>query len=307
MQALATSAGAKRLFASHMRMEGRLHSLGRDGLLREPGGVAQEAFPTDRNRQPADTAAEQTGSGSAASSRFRIWTASSLVICVAVMLGWALWPTSVSASSVLQKAQRVAAEMIDRTYRMSEYRPKAAGNLTTREVTITVRGEGRFVVQPDHGRYVMGSDGTDFWLARRNGPVVVTADFMKLAPELRRQIPKRRLLKDVLTSPNEPLLVGISDLLQLIKRRYDIELVDSTNPAEHHVRATRRSNVGHQPTIINLHADAETGVVIRAEVEFPNSRQRTWELIETSNLSDQWYHHSQHAPGRQVKRQDAAN
>ena len=34
--ALATSAESKQLFLSYMRMEGRLHSLGRDGFLREP-------------------------------------------------------------------------------------------------------------------------------------------------------------------------------------------------------------------------------------------------------------------------------
>ena len=33
---LGTSPAAKRLFLSYMRMEGRLHSLGRDGFLREP-------------------------------------------------------------------------------------------------------------------------------------------------------------------------------------------------------------------------------------------------------------------------------
>ena len=34
--ALTTSTETKRLFLSYMRMEGRLHSLGRDGFLREP-------------------------------------------------------------------------------------------------------------------------------------------------------------------------------------------------------------------------------------------------------------------------------
>ena len=33
---LVTSAETKQLFLSYMRMEGRLHSLGRDGFLREP-------------------------------------------------------------------------------------------------------------------------------------------------------------------------------------------------------------------------------------------------------------------------------
>jgi len=301
-EALATSTEAKRIFLSYMRMEGRLHSLGRDGFLRKPGVATQEA------PQPADTAAAaQNGSEPVAPARLVVWAAStSLAICVALMLGWAMWPTPVSANSVLQKAQQVAAKMIDRTYRMSESRPNAEGSLTTRELMITVRGEGRFVVQSEQGDYVMGNDGSDYWMARRKGPVFVTGDFRKLAPELQRQIPNRRLLIDVLASPDEPLLLCISDLLLLIERRYDIELVDSKTPIEHHVRATRRSDVRGRPSIINLHADAETGVVLKAELHFADSRKRNWELIETSTLSERWYHHSEHAPGRPVKRLDAA-
>lgn len=299
--ALATSASAKQLLLSYMRMEGRLHSLGRDGFLREPVAEPQESVG-----QPADIA-PVVNIVAPSSRRSRVWTAStSLAVCATVLLAWTLWASSVSASSVLRKAQRVAAEMIDRTYRMSETRPNAKGSLTKRELTITVRGEGRFVVQPDHGDYVMGSDGTDFWMTRRNGPVFVTGDFRKLAPELRRQIPNRRLLDDVLASPNEPLLLGMSDLLLLIERGYDIELVDSPNAEVHHVRATGRSLGRRRPSVINLYSDTETGVVLKAEVNFANSRQRTWELFETSTLSDQWYHHSEHAPNRPVKHLDAA-
>ena len=299
---LAASASAKQLFLSYMRMEGRLHSLGRDGFLREPILETQ-----DVDARPADsTHGVRNHPAPERSRRSHGWTVStSLAVCASVMITWILWPSSVSAGSVLERAQQAAAEMVDRTYRLVMSHPDSEGEPTTRELTITVRGGGRFVIQPEHDAYVMGSDGTDYWMARRNGPVFITGDFRALAPELQRQIPNRRLLNDVLASPNEPLLLGISDLLQLIERRYDVELVDSANPAEHHVRATRRSNVRRRPSIINLHADAETGVVLKAEVNFPDSRQRRWELIETSNLSDQWYHHSQHAPDRQVKRLDA--
>ena len=51
--ALTTSAEAKQLFLSYMRMEGRLHSLGRDGLLREPTTEALVALS-----QPADSVPE---------------------------------------------------------------------------------------------------------------------------------------------------------------------------------------------------------------------------------------------------------
>jgi len=296
---LAASVSAKRLFLSYMRMEGRLHSLGRDGFLHAPTAEAQETV-----LQPADSAPPvQTPRRS---WRSRVWTAStSLVVCAAAMLTWTLWPSSVSASSVLERAQQAAAEMVDRTYRLV-IDANADNGPAPRELRITVRGGGRFVVQPDHGAYVMGSDGAEYWMARRNGPVFVTDDFRSLAPELQRRIPNRRLLDGVLASRNEPLLLDMSSLLLLIEHRYDIELVDSGNPAEHHVKATRRSEFRGGPSIINLQADAESGVVLKAEVSFDRSRQRTWELIETRTLSDQWYHYSEHAPDRPVERLDAA-
>jgi hypothetical protein len=295
--ALATSASAKQLLLSYMRMEGRLHSLGRDGFLREPGAEPQEIAG-----QPADIT-PVVESVAERSRRSRIWTAStSLAVCTAVMLTWMLWPSSVSASGVLERAQQAAAEMVDRTYRLVMAHPDAEGDPTTRELRITVRGGCRFVVRPEHDGYVMGSDGTDFWMARRNGPVFITGDFRTLAPELQRQIPNRRLLDDVLASPDEPLLLDLSGLLLLIERRYDVELVDSANPAENHVRATRRSGVRGGPSTINFRADAESGVVLKVDLSFGDSRQRTWELIETPTLSDQWYHHSEHAPDRPVER-----
>lgn len=297
---LAASDSAKQLFLSYMRMEGRLHSLGRDDFLREPTTEAQATVS-----HPADSApAVQHRRRSWGS---RVWTAStSLAVCAAVMLTWTLWPSSVSASSVLERAQQAAAEMVDRTYRLVMTSPNGARGPMSREMRITVRGGGRFVVQPDHGVYVMGSDGTDFWITRRNGPVFVTGDFRTLAPELQRRIPNRGLVDGILASPDEPLLLDMSGLLLLIEHRYDIELVDSDNPAEHHVKATRRSDFRGGPSIINLEADAERGVVLKAQVSFDRSRQRTWELIETLTLSDQWYHHSEHAPDRPVERLDAA-
>ena len=41
--AISSSEDTKQLFLSYMRMEGRLHSLGRDGFLREPD---HESFKT---------------------------------------------------------------------------------------------------------------------------------------------------------------------------------------------------------------------------------------------------------------------
>ena len=304
-EALSTSAEAKQLFLSYMRMEGRLHSLGRDGFLREP--AEERTFEPERlSSQSKDSAPVVT----VARQRLRLIAASTSLAVFAVVIlmvsSWVLWPSPVSASTVLQRAQQVAAEMVDRRYRLVESRPTTQGDSPMRDLVITVRGGGRFVVQPEHGAYVMGSDGTDYWVARRNGPVCVTGDFRTLAPELKKRIPNKSLLHSVLASPDEPLLLEMSGLLRLIERRYDIELVNSMNPAENDVRATRRSSVRGGASIINLKADAKSGVVFRAEMNFAD-RQRTFELIETPTLTNQWYHHSEHAPDRQVERLDAAD
>ena len=305
---LATSAEAKQLFLSYMRVEGRLHSLGRDGFLREP--VAACEIEPER---PSSQSKESAPVVSVVRRRLRLIAASmSLAAFAVVMLmvsSGILWPSSVSASSVLEKAQQVAAEMVDRRYRLVEARPEVQGGSPMRDLVITVRGGGRFVVQPAHRAYVMGSDGTDYWVARQNGPVFVTDDFRTIAPELKKRIPNKSLLHSVLASPEEPLLLDMSGLLRLIERRYDIELVDSANSAEHHVRATRRAGLrgGRSGAlIIDLKADAKSGVVFWAEMNFAD-RQRTFELIETPAVTNQWYHHSEHAPDRRVERLDETN
>ncbi|MDP6557516.1 MAG: hypothetical protein QGF59_17280 [Pirellulaceae bacterium] len=301
-EALATSAEAKKLFLSYMRMEGRLHSLGRDGFLREP--IAEPAVGPERPApQPVDDApVVRRGRQPSNFLRSRLFAAStSLAVCAAVILllsFWVLWPSSVSASSVLQKAQQAAAELIDRTYRVTL--SHAGRRSQTRELTVDVRGGGRFVVRPVEGAYVMGSDGTDYWVTRPSGPVWVTSDFRSL----KRKIPDRQLL-GIAASPNEPLLLEMADLLALIERKYDVELVDSANVNEHHVRATLRSGRRNAPELIEFWADADSGVGLRAEIEWSNGRQMRFELVESVKLSDQWYHHSEHAPGREVKRLDA--
>lgn len=288
------------LIQQYMRMEGRLHSLGRDGFLREP--IAEPDKPTP---QPVDVASAVRGAaGQSHPLRSSIWTASaSLAGCVALMLTWTLWPSSVSASSVLQKAQRAAAEMVDRTYRLVVSRPTAENGPSTHELTISVRGGGRFVIRPENGAYMIGCDGTEYWMARQDGPVCVTRDFRSLAPELQRAIPNRRLL-EMVASPNEPLLLEITEVLSLIQRRYDIELVKSADAAEHHIRATLRSGKRNDPSVINFWADAKSGVVLRAEMDGPDSRQARFELIESPMLSDQWYDHQEHVPDRPVESLD---
>ena len=298
-EALATSAEAKQLFLSHMRMEGRLHSLGRDGFLREP--VEEAALAAERPApQPVDDAVR-----SARSQRLRLIAAStSLAVCAFVILmltTGVLWPATASANSVLKEAKQAAAELVDRAYRLTLTDSYEKGTRRPRGYAITARGGGRFVIQPGDGGYVMGSDGTDYWIARPQGPVWVTNDFRSLVPELQRKIPDRHLL-NLVDSPDEPLLMDMSALLAHIERRFDIELVESDNDAEHHVRATMRKERRNRPAAIDFWADAASGVVLRAEIEWSRDRHMQFELVESAILSDGWYHYSTHAPGREVER-----
>jgi hypothetical protein len=302
--ALAASASSKQLFLSYMRMEGRLHSLGRDGFLREPSAEPEEII-----QQPADVRpVDQNNSRQLPSMRSRFLAVStSLAVCAAVilMLTSGLWPSQLNASSVLHKAQQAATEMVDRTYQLILSDPDAEGGAVAQELTINVRGGGRFVIRPDDESYVMASDGTDFWLARPDGPVWVTADFRSLAPELKRQIPNRRLLGFV-ASPHELFLLEMSSLLSLIERSYDTELVPSENVSVHHVRATRRPGKSGSPPVIDFWADADSGVVLKAEREWAGKRHASFQLIESPTLPDRWYHYSEHAPDRPVQRLEAA-
>ncbi len=290
-KAITESPDSKRLFLSYMRMEGRLHSLGHDGFL-----SAVDAQPESTlNTRPEHR------------QRSRLWAASSSIAVCGVLiaiLGWGLWPSSVNANSVLQKAQQAAAELIDRTYRVTISQTKESSQSQT--LTINVRGGGRFVIQPADGSYVMGNDGTDYWMSQRDGPTWVTSDFRSVAPKLQRQIPNRRLL-GLAASPDEPLLLGLSDLLSLIQRKYDMELVESATAMEHHIRATVNSVRRNHPEVIDLWSDVDSGVVLRAEVKWSNGMQRRFELVESVKLSPQWYHHTEHAPGRKVERIHAAS
>jgi hypothetical protein len=302
--ALAASPPAKQIFLSYMRMEGRLHSLGRDGFLRESAAKLQKIVSPPDGTSPV----VQSDNQRSHSARSRTWAAStSLAVSAAMtlLLIWGMWPSSVNASSVLRRAQQAAAELVDRTYRLTLSGLDAESGPAARELMIFVRGGGCFVVRPVDGSYVMGSDGTDYWLAQQSGPVWVTGDFRTIAPELQRKIPNRRLL-GLAASPNEPLLMQMSSLLSLIASSYDIELVESVDLAEHHVRATLRSKKSNSPQVIDFWADADSGVVLRAEIAWQSTIKKRFELVESPTLSDRWYHYSKHAPNRQVERLDAA-
>ena len=99
----------------------------------------------------------------------------------------------------------------------------------------------------------------------------------------------------------------MAGVLQLIDRKYDVELVDSEDSKQHHVVATRRPGFRRGALVIRLEADANSGVVLRVEMQFEDSGKRMFEMIETPTLSNGWYHYSEHAPDSEVEHLDVAD
>jgi hypothetical protein len=289
-ETLATSVEAKQIFLSYMRMEGRLHSLGRDGFLREPDAAAQDIVQQRAEVTPADHVSDNRF----AFIQSRRWaTSSSFAVCVALLLllGWGLWPSDASASNVLRRAQRAATDMVDRAYRVTISGGNVQYEAATQELMINIRGGRHYVIQPIDGSYAMGSDGIDFWLTQQGGPVWITKDYRTLPSAIGRRIPNRGMLK-LADSRDELFMMPMSLLLSWIEDSYDVELVESLDPAENHVRATLRSQTGNRAQIIEFWSDADSGVVLRAELKWGSGRLTRFELVDAPTLSNQWYHSS---------------
>jgi len=296
---------SKRVFLSYMRLEGRLHSLGHDGFLNAAG-----VEDVDATVQPVGRKVDSRSENEPHSKRSRLLAASSLIAtCCGLMalLSWGLWPSSVNASDVLQRAQRAAAEQVDRAYRVTIVNSNRAKDITNQELMIHIRGDRLFVIEPTDGSYLMGRDGSDFWMTSRDGPVWITKDYRLLAPELKRKIPNRRLL-GIASSPNEPLMMQMSSVLSAIETFYDVQLMDSSDAGEHHIKATRSRGGRNRPDAIEVWANEDSGVVVRADMKWSNDDRLTrFELVNSPVLTDGWYQYSQHAPDREVMRLEATH
>ena len=288
---LRNSSEARGLFRSYMRMEGRLHTLGRDGFLDIP---------------PEDQASISILESSNAIGRSqKLYAAtSSIAICAAVVLiftTWILSSTAVNADSVLSRAMQAAKDATDRRYEITISKLDGRSAERARKLTMTLRGGGKFVLRPFDGRYVMGSDGVDYWLAFDTDTVWVTRDFRVLAPELQRNIPDRSLL-ELAAAPEEPLLLRMDSLLSLIEKRYDIQLVESEDEGSHRIRAVLRVNRKAGPDLIEITADAFSGVVQRVELNWESERRAVFELTDSPSLPSQWYRHSDQVSADSVER-----
>ena len=302
-KALKDSSVARQLFLSYMRIEGRLQSLGRDGYLRSPG--AAEKAVVDESIESA--VSRRGGTLRSHRSQARLWaTSSSLAMCAALILlvGWFLWPASVNAGSVLRQAKRAAVELVDRTYRVTVAESNPLRGSASQELVINVRGGRHFVIQPSDGSYVMGSDGTEFWITQPGGPVWITRDYRTLDPKLQRKIPNRQWL-GLAANRKEPLMMLMPSLLTLIERSYDFELLGSDRSGQNHLRATLQADKRYRPQIIEFWADEDSGVVMRVDFKWAGRGTTRLELVDSPTLSEDWYRHSQHAPGHQVRRMGA--
>lgn len=294
--AISDSIESKKLFLSYMRMEGRLHSLGRDGFLRSPD---DNAFTTREENETRTTFVPKP----IERSRWRyLKILGSLAAGILLMFALSniVAPSTVNANTILARAQQAAGELVDRTYHLVFTDISNPDEPVRKEFDIDLRGGGLFVIRPKVEPYIMGSDGQEYWMARkRRGPVAVTFDYKTLAPALQRRIPNRRLV-DLLASPNEPLLLDLSSFLALIKRAYEIELVDSEDETLNHIRATVRANRPARLPMIDLFADAETGALVKVEATRDGISHALFELQESSPRSEIWYHHESHFTGRKV-------
>ncbi|MHC4995059.1 MAG: hypothetical protein ACYTGQ_08410 [Planctomycetota bacterium] len=306
---LETSTEAKRLFLSYMRLEGRLHSLGRDGFLREPADELCEDEWVDSVSDPHERSPACSGGRSPA----RLWASvSSIAACFAVTLifVWGYQPSEASASGVLRQARLAVEELVDRSYRVTMTESVAENEAPiVSEMELHMRGGGRFVILPKNKRYVMGNDGTDFWtVILSRGPVWVTSDFFSLSRDLKQQFPNLPVIQ-LASNPDEPLLLELSSILESMENDYNVELLESEFSGLRHVRAVRRPGRRGGPPRIDLWVDTQTGVTRRLEWEFgtrkPDDEMRTRVSvvqIESREFSESWYGFDEHAPGRKVRR-----
>lgn len=301
-QLLATCPETRARFRTQMRMEGRLHSLGRDGFL-APAAAQQNSV--EKGSESHSESGEPTIAASSPPRRistvFTSWVVATSTILL--LITWSLWPSGVDAASVLQQAKMAALESMDRTYRVTISNPN--DETLKQELTLVIRCEKnadpKFLIRAADDSYIMGSDGSEFWMTRTGGPVLVTSNYRALPLALRRRIPNRRIL-GLATSPNEPLLLDITELLLLIERKYEIELVNEQGASEYHIRATLRSKKLNVPETIEFWADADTGVVVKALTHWPDQNSRTLELLNTDPLNQSWYQYPSHVPNAELLR-----
>lgn len=285
---LKESREAREIFLSYMRLEGRLHSLGRDGLLIE---VAET---------PINSPIRHV--------RYRnVFAVSAVSACLAgalLFLFAAFELSSVNASSVMQRVKTAATQMVDRTYRVTLFENDASPN-TASKAMVNARGGGHFLVRADGDSFVLGSNGDRYWATRGNGPILIAENRGAFRSLVRQAKPQGLFFLGIAASTDEPLLLDIEGLLVLIERHYEIKLMDSDNDSVHWIhgkrRTTAQSNGSHRPDQIDVFVDKDSGVAIQLDLVWHGGSKMQFEFDGSSDLPVQWYEHSYHFPKRSIK------
>ena len=89
--------------------------------------------------------------------------------------------------------------------------------------------------------------------------------------------------------------------MKLIKRSFDIELVES-NGDSHHLRATIRDGGRSAMREIDLWIESESGAFLKAEIVKRDKQRLELELLDSEPLAEQWYQYDFHFPDRRVRR-----
>lgn len=285
---------AKEMFLSYMRLEGRLHSLGRDGLLikvAETGRTGPTRHRTYRNA-------------------FAISALSACLVGAFFFLSGAFGSSSVNASSVMQRAKLSANQIVDRTYEVTLI-DKHVSPESVSELTVDARGGGHLLVRASDGSFTLGSNGDGYWATRGDGMIVISENRGAFGPLLRHAKPTGLFFLGVAASANEPLLLDIAGLLALVERNYQIKLMDSDDPSVHWIQGKRRAaarnrampqSIGaNRPYQIDIFVDAVSGVAIQFDVAWRGGSKIHFEFHGSNYLPKQWYDHTYHFPNRNIK------
>ncbi len=177
-----------------------------------------------------------------------------------------LWPTTTTATSMIESSLDAARAAGDRRYEMSIFGPGGRQPENAPKGTIDVRSSDRYVVrfQTPRGELAFGRDDTGEWTIRPDG----TTD------RLNAQRGRPRWLD---SGESSVLLGSVESVLETLKTEYATNRVEAAplpGMAElcNRLTATRKSIGGPEPLRIELWFDKDTKLVRRMEMHWPEMK-----------------------------------
>lgn len=190
------------------------------------------------------------------------------IAAAAVLAGSAflLWPSTTTATSMIDSSLSAAEAAGDRRYEMSVFGPGGKQPENAPKGTIDVRSSDRYVVQfqTPRGHLAFGRDDTGDWTIRPDGRV----------DRLNAQRGRPRWLD----SGEASLFLGsVESVLETLKTEYATNRVEAAplpGKAElcNRLTATRKSLGGPEPLRIELWFDKDTKLVKRMEMHWPEMK-----------------------------------